>query len=260
MITLVTCAMNEAHAIQPLLRWAGDLPSRRVLIDSGSTDATRALAEAADWEVLEHPFESAVRQLNWAFDHLGTSAEDWILVMDADEVPLFSPADVAALIEHANRADREAVAFRRRSYFRDRWIRHGGFYPDWQVRLFRGNVRYDSRSVHGHPAVAPKRVHLARMDIRHASYTSIDDYWAKLLEYTSRELNVAQDEGSFRPRWARTRVLYGRLPLRSVVRFVYRYVLRMGFLDGRLGWHLAVWSAVYEDIASARRHLEPRPG
>lgn len=252
-ITLLVTAMNEIKSFPELVEWASDLDARKVLVDSGSTDGTDEFARIHGWEVIVHDYVNAARQLNWALDTVVDS--DWVLILDADETPLFRPDEINTLVRRAIARGKCAVSFRRRNFFGDMWIRHGGFYPDRQVRLFRSHLRYECRAVHAHVQVGNRRILHADADLRHLTYTDIDDCWVKLVGFTRLEALVGMTASS-RPRWRRLRTLYARVPAKAPMRFLYRYLLRGGFLDGRLGWHLAFWSAVYEDIVLARHRFE----
>jgi hypothetical protein len=229
---------------------------RVMVVDSGSVDETVQIARGAQWEVAFREYRSSSDQLNWA---LSSIQAEWVLILDSDELPLFTQAQLIRTIERANRSAKDAVAVRRRNYAFGVWARHGGWYPDWQVRVLRcsANPRYESDLAHAHVMVRRQRVLMSELELRHVAYATVDSYWRKLSTYTSNEAatHYGFNSRSYRLRWGRLKVLSRRLPGRVWVHFAYRYFFRLGILDGRVGWHLALWSSVYQDVVVAKRRF-----
>jgi glycosyltransferase involved in cell wall biosynthesis len=219
LLSVLVTTFNEAVNLPACLegvRWADEV----MVVDSGSTDDTIALARRAGATVLEHPYESAARQKNWALPQL---AHPWVLILDADE---FVTPELAAEIRAVVHADGPADGYflRRRSYFLGREIRHCGWDQDRVLRLFRRDRgRYDDRMVHETLQLDGRRAMLTT-PLVHMTYRTLGDYLDKLRRYTSRGAADLRARGR-RPSW------WAPL-LRPPARFVRMYLLQAGFLDG----------------------------
>lgn len=252
-ISIIVCTYNEERNLPGLLASVGSEYPIHV-VDSGSSDSTIEIAREAGCHVLSHPYGSHARQRNWAFDNAGNSP--WVFVLDADERPDFDIRTLDALRERAIAGGKLGVAFPRKNYFLGKWMRNGGWWPDLQVRLCRrDDFHYEDHGPHSHVTIAPGDLLLSDLPLLHLSFATVDDYWRKFISYTREEamLEWRIDVDSFRPRAARLKVIYHLLPGRALVKFIYMYILRRGFLDGRRGFLLALWSATYETVIRARR-------
>ncbi|MEP7208740.1 MAG: glycosyltransferase family 2 protein [Casimicrobiaceae bacterium] len=204
-----------------------------VVVDSGSSDTTVAIARAANARVIEHPWQGFGAQKNFAVAQART---DWVLCLDADE--RLTP-ELATSIREAIAADASvgdgAVAYTmaRRNRFLGRWLRHGEGYPDWNTRLFdRRWARWSEDAVHEH-VVTKGVVRRLQGDLLHASAESIEGYLDKQNRYTTLQARALHGRGA--------RASAVRMILAPVVRFVRFYLLRGGFLDGVPGLvHIAI--------------------
>lgn len=229
------------------------------VLDSYSKDGTQELARKAGATVIEHPFENYSRQKNWGLDNLPFTG-DWVFILDADE--RITPQLREELFDTASKPGAaEGYFVNRVVLFMGRPIRHGGLFPSWNLRFFRrGTCRYEDRSVHEHMICEGRTdymkelmLHIRRESIseyltKHIKYADMEsDEWVKMAtgtksEAPARELFRAQ----LRLRqWIR-REVWPRTPMKPGIRFVYMYFLKMGFLDGKAGWHLASLMASYE--------------
>ncbi len=244
-LTAVILTRDEARHIERCIASVAGLAARIVVVDSGSTDATVALARAAGADVLEHPWINYATQFNWALDS-AEIATPWTLRLDADEVVLPElAASLGAFLAGSPAAAGATVD--RRIHFLGRWMRWGGVYPVAQLRLFRtGRGRCEDRWMDEHIAVDGPVVHLAG-DIADINLNNIGWWTAKHNAYATREaVDAILADGAPAPaglarqarakRWVKHEV-YGRLPLglRALLYFLYRYVLRFGWLDGWQG-------------------------
>src|SRR5215813_7353760 len=118
------------------------------VVDSLSRDRTVEIARARGAQVAQHAFENYSRQKNWALDTL-PFAHEWVLIVDADErVTTELRAEIEALLARPVHA---GYYVNRRFIFLGTWVRHAGWYPSWNLRLFRHRLgRYDNRAVHEH--------------------------------------------------------------------------------------------------------------
>ena len=247
-LSVVLLSFNSEATLGATLASARLVSDDIHVVDSGSTDKTLAIAAGAGAHVVQHPFENYGRQRNWAIDNLPLK-HGWQLHLDADE--RLTPE----LVERINGlragfpAGIDGYFIPRLTYFLGHPIRHGGMYPIWHMRLFRsGKGRCEDRKYDQH----------FRCDGPTAQIDAamIDDVRMSLSEWTARhnrwadaeadELLNPSEAGVIAGRFAgdpvqRKRALrggYNRAPLflRAFGLFFYRYVLRLGFLDGMPGF------------------------
>jgi glycosyltransferase involved in cell wall biosynthesis len=244
-----------------------------VVVDSGSTDGTRDIARRLGALVSEHAFESHSRQWDWALRNLPLRGE-WILGLDADQ--RVSP-ELAAEIQARFRSgfndikSIQGVFVKRRQIFRGRWIRHGGYYPKYLLKLFRaGSVRIDENDLVDHHFHVPGPTAKLRHDLIEANRKEDDiSFWVEKHSRYARKLAAEEFRrrqglraDPIRAAWLgnpdqRTllmKKLWLRMPLyvRPFLYFFYRYFLQLGFLDGREGaiFHFmhAFWYRLLIDI------------
>jgi glycosyltransferase involved in cell wall biosynthesis len=241
-VIILTCdeALHIARAIASVKAFATDI----VVVDSGSSDGTCALARGAGARVLRHTWTNYADQFNWVLDQI-KDADGWVLRLDADEV--VTPA-LAAQIQ-AGLPDVAGVTVGRSMCFQGEPVRYGGLFPIKVLRLFRnGQGRCETRwmdehiIVHGQIAafdgqiIDDNRKSLDWWTAKHNSYASreVIDILNQDLQFLPQYRLRAQDTGAQAAvkRWIKTRV-YARLPLamRAGVYFLYRYILRGGCFD-----------------------------
>lgn len=230
------------ESVKPLML-GGD--GEIIVVDSGSTDRTVEIAEAYGARVFVEPWKGYSAQKNSAIEK---ATGDWILSLDADEE--LGPGAGQAIErilgpDSSKYAAVSGVWFPRRNHFLGRWIRHGGFYPDRKLRLFRrGQAQFSARAVHetvataGPTAVADRDFEFADIALIHHSYPTISDYVAHMNRYSSLGAEMAVAEG-------RTGFSVINIAVRPLLTFVYNYFFRLGFLDGRKGLLLHMYHAVY---------------
>ncbi len=216
-------------------------------MDSGSSDKTVAIAREFTDRVLFHAWEGYGAQKNFA---IAQCHGDWVLSLDADErVSDGLREEIAATLA----ADPPVVGFRvpRQNFFQGVWIRHGGWYPDYQLRLFRrGRGAFTPSAVH-ESVRADGPVGRLRAPLIHQSYRGIEDFVARANRYSdlaARQLAAAGRGGSL-----------ADLLLRPAWRFLAMYVWRGGFLDGRRGLALAILYAHYVFLRAAKARELRRP-
>ena len=252
-VTLVVIAQNEERNIGDCLRSASRC-GQRLVVDSGSRDRTVAIAEGLGARVVHHPWPGYSEQYNFAFDLVQSP---WTLLLDADE--RVSPELDAEIGSRLGEAGVAAWDVPRANYFCGQWMRHGGWYPDYQTRLFRtGSAHYELRAVHSRIIVAGERGRL-RNRLLHYSYDSVADWVRKINGYTTLEVqNKDLDFEDVRAEWSgydlkmKVKYLLRRTPGRPLMRFLWMYLARQGFRDGRRGLALATLSAFYEYLAQVK--------
>ncbi|MBE2200724.1 MAG: glycosyltransferase family 2 protein [Anaerolinea sp.] len=230
-LTAVILTFNEAAHIQACiasLEWA----DRVVVFDSYSQDETAALATAAGAEVMQNPFENYAQQRNAALDRIHT---DWVFFVDADER---GTAVLGNEIRHVinNRPER-GWRVPRHNYIFGKLTRATGWYPDYQLRLFKqGHVRYE-RPVH-EIANVDGDIGALENSLLHYNYRDTAHFHAKQRAYANYEASILQANG-VRPRPHN----YILQPLRQ---FWWRFVTLKGYTDGGHGLRLSLYMAYYE--------------
>ncbi|MGH9535140.1 MAG: glycosyltransferase family 2 protein [Terriglobales bacterium] len=238
-ITARINTFNEADHIAAALEsvaWADE----RLVLDSYSTDGTADIARQRGARVEQHEFRGYGEKHNHA-DSL--CSHEWVLALDADErvTPQLREA-VLALRTHGPKADAYRMA--RRTWYLDRWIRHSGWYPDYQTRLYRRAVtRWAGEPPHEAPKVQG-RVTTLPGDLLHFTRRNLREHLEVMNHYTDMAA-TARAEAGRRPSWA-------RLWLAPPWTFVRSYLLRQGFRDGRPGLILAYLAANYVLLKEAK--------
>ena len=267
---------NLPDCLAALAGWVQEL----FVVDSGSTDRTVEIARQAGATVFEHPFEHYGAQRNWAMDNLPIRAP-WTLHVDADEriTPELRSSITAALAPHSTAEHVEGFLVSRRTVFMGRWMRHGGHYPAWHLRLMRtGAGRCEDRLYDQHFYVSGA-VQKLQGDLIDTLTPDVATFIARHLRWATLEAAeheaLHEQHGRIRGRltagnaieqrrWLRDR--YARLPLfvRPTAYFLYRYFVRLGFLDGRAGlvFHVlqGFWFRFLVDALILERRLRRKEG
>jgi glycosyltransferase involved in cell wall biosynthesis len=265
--------VNLPHALASVMGWADAVH----VVDSESTDDTREIAAAAGANVVVRPWLGYAKQKNWALDNLPIKA-DWVFILDADEAILPELRDELLAIARRPVGEVEESGFHINRYFvfLGKRIRHCGYYPSWNLRFFkRGRARYEEREVHEHMLVDGPTGYL-KGHMEHNDRRGLEAYMAKHNVYSTLEAReIVRSErgeggGDLRPtlsggplerrRWFKV-VLYPKLPLKWLFRFVYMYVLKLGFLDGVAGFRFCMFISAYEMLIGLKiveRRMEMR--
>lgn len=258
LVEVMIPTLNESANIVEAVKNAQQLGPVYV-VDAGSTDSTAQLARDAGATVMQFDGNGYARQKNWGLENLPFRGQ-WVFILDADE--RITPAlcdEIRRIV--ASQPKHDGYFVNRLLLFMGRPIRHGGLYPAWNLRLFRrGRARYEDRSVHEH-MICDGPVAYLREEMLHVRRETIEQYIQKHVRYADLEsdewmkwhLGRSQEARAgalfkdvLRVRqWVR-REVWPRLPMRPMWRLVYMYFVRLGFLDGRAGWHMAWLMANYE--------------
>lgn len=246
-ITVIVLTKDEELNLPHCLGSVAHFVDQIWVVDSHSSDRTLAVAKEFDAETVEHEFTNQAEQFNWAIRNLDIRNE-WILRLDADEV--MSEELWQEMEESLRTAPEEVSGFylRRRVYFMGRWIKHGGFYPTVLLRLFRKGKAYsEEREMDEHIVLKEGEARTLKNDFKDDNHKDLSFWIAKHNNYSSREAravlrnsrglsaNITGSQAEQR-RWFKENV-YGNLPLfvRPTLYFLYRYFIRLGFLDGKEG-------------------------
>jgi glycosyltransferase involved in cell wall biosynthesis len=238
-MTLSVCiiTMNEEANIARTLGSVKSLADEIIVVDSGSTDRTTAIAKSHGARVFAEPWKGFAAQKNSC---LAKARYDWILSLDADEE--VSP-ELAASIQELLKSGQGTPQFggyrmARRNLYLNRWIRRSGYYPDRKLRLVRrGAAQFELRAVHEDMKMTVATGLLAG-DLIHHAYPTLESFVEHANRYSSlgAEMVVAERKAGFS---------IIDILLRPMVRFVYGYFFRLGFLDGREGLLVHLTHASY---------------
>ena len=230
-ISACVTAGNEERNIRRCLeslRWCDEI----VVVDSYSTDRTVAICREFTDRVYQHEWLGYIGQKNLIRE---MASHSWVLFLDADEQ--VSPelrAEILDLFERGT-GPYEGFSFPRQVFYLGRWIRHGEWYPDVKLRLFRKACGFSAgQEPHDHVVVnGPVRQLNGRL--YHYTYDDLRDH----LDTTNRFSTITAIEKNR----AGERVRWGDLLVRPLLRFLKSYVLRRGFLDGPQGFLIATVTA-----------------
>jgi glycosyltransferase involved in cell wall biosynthesis len=259
LLSVLIMTLNEEKNIRRCIQsveWADDI----IVLDSGSTDRTREIAEELGCTVVQRKLVTWAEHQNWALRNL-TFRHPWVLNVDADEIV---PEDLAAEIQIAVKSNAGHVAYRFRikDHFLGTWLKHASFYPHWLTRLYcpesvsferlvnpvtnvDGTVGYiDAHLIH-----YPFSRGVSQWFDRHNGYSSLEAQ-----EYDNREnlawkLLFSRDKNQRR---RQKKLLFSKLPCRPIVKFVYLYFIHRGFLDGRAGFYYSIMQSYYEFMISVK--------
>lgn len=233
-ISVVVITFNEEANLPRTLesvKWADEI----IVVDSGSTDRTAEIAKGYGAKVWVESWKGFAAQKNSAIDK---ATCDWVLSIDADEVVT---SDLRDAIQHGLRLpDNNLNGYwvPRMNYIFGRWMRHGGFWPDRKLRLFRrGKGRLEPRPVHETIQVDGPVGYLPE-PLFHEAYPTLTGYIEHMNRYSSLGAEVASAKG-------RSGFSVLNIVLRPIFTFAYNYFLRFGLLDGREGLLLHLYHATY---------------
>ncbi|MDH3444534.1 MAG: glycosyltransferase family 2 protein, partial [Deltaproteobacteria bacterium] len=253
-LSVIILTHNEEKNLPACLKSLNGLPCQVFVVDSGSTDRSREIARTAGAHVTEHSFENYTAQRNWAQRNLPIRSE-WVLHLDADE--RLTPelrAEIATLFAMGGSQklkDTDGFMLRKRTFFMNRWIKHGGHYPSFHLRLFRRMAGSCEARLYDQHFVVHGRIDALQHDYLDMLCPDLNRWilrhmrWAEL---EALELAGGGDKnGRVQPklfgnpierrRWLRDS-LYNHAPLylRAFCYWFYRYFFRLGFLDGKEGF------------------------
>lgn len=271
-VSILIPAKNERANIRACIesaRFADEI----VVLDSGSSDGTAEIAAECGATVVNFDWNGDFpKKKNWALANIPWRHE-WVFILDADERLTQPLAGEIGRVIAGPTADGYYV--NRRFWFLGGWLRHCGYYPSWNLRLFRHRLgRYEEfhgpadtqsgdNEVHEHVLLQGSSARLS-YEMDHYAFPSIEAWVAKHNRYSNWEarLLVSPDDSggagakidSSLSRKRRLKNLAARLPCRPFLRFAYHYVLRAGFLDGYRGYIFCRLMAYYEFLTVAKTY------
>jgi glycosyltransferase involved in cell wall biosynthesis len=268
-ISVLIPALNEAANLPACIASVG-FCDEIVVVDSGSTDASCALARDAGATVVDFHWNGQFpKKKNWALERFPWRNE-WVLILDADE--RITPALAAELKAAVASPAFDGYYLNRRFYFLDGWLNHCGYFPSWNLRFFRhrlgryetpdGQAQTDSgdNEVHEHILLGGRTGYLSA-PMEHYAFPSIAVWVEKHNRYSNWEARAnlvhsgAGHKGAIEPGLSRKRRLKSiarSLPFRPTLRFLYHFVWRAGILDGYRGYIFCRLLAFYEFLSVAK--------
>ncbi len=275
-ISVIVPVLNEEANLPDCLasvRFADEV----FVVDSGSTDRTVEVAESHGAKVVQFRFQpGGPRKKNWALENLSFRNE-WVLIIDADE-RVTPELEKEIRAEFQTGPNYDGYYLNRKLIFLGRWLKHGGNFPSWNLRLFRHRLgRYERLEtedltsagdveVHEH-VVLQGRAGYLREPLLHLDYKDLHRFIERHNNYSTWDAKMRLhllNGGGFsqaiparlfgnpieRKRWLKG--LWVRLPCRPLLRFIYIYFFRLGFLDGKPGYIYAVFKAIQEFHINAK--------
>lgn len=236
-VTIIT--WNEEERLRGCLEsvaWADEI----VVVDAESTDKTVGIAREFTDRIWVRPWPGFAAQKNFALDQTG---REWVLALDADErVTPELRGEIEGVLAARGPADGYAVP--RKNFFWGAWVRHGGLYPDWQLRFFRRDRgRFVEHQVHESVEVQGNVARLSH-PLLHESYRSLEEFVQRSNRYSTLAAKQWLGTGQ--------RVGLVDLVLRPLGRFASMYTLKRGFLDGWRGLFIAILYAHYVFLRTAK--------
>ena len=262
-VSVLVPALNERHNIADCLgsvSWSDDV----VVVDSGSREGTAEASRASGARIVDFKWNGQFpKKKNWALENVRWKNE-WLLILDADE--RVTPELAEEIQTTVRQPAVDGYFINRRFMFMGRWIEHCGYYPSWNLRLFRhrqgryerlhgGDTGSGDNEVHEHVVLNGATAYL-KNDMLHFAYPDIYTWVEKHNRYSNWEAQVevighgaeheAQDIGSRLAKRRALREWSRRMPCRPALRFLYSYILKRGFLDGYAGYVFCRLLACYE--------------
>jgi len=255
-VSILVLTLNEASNISTCLE-SVSLFDDVVVLDSHSSDATCEIARSRGAKVVQRRFDNWAAHQNWAMENI-TFQNDWVFYLDADE--RMTPELQAEILAISKDRSRREVAYYcgRRNFFMGKWIRHA-MPPGMIMRFFRPECVRFERLVNPVPVIDGTHGYLSEMFDHYNFSKGLTEWFDKHNRYSLFEamegmkildrVRPGVSDLLSRDRFRRRKALKDlsfRIPLRPAVKFLWMYVLKLGFLDGRAGFTYCRLQAIYE--------------
>ncbi len=240
-VCVLTC--NDEEILARCLESLGFAAEVLVVVDAKSSDGSEKIARELAHRVEVHPYRGDIEQKSRAVD---LATHDWVLIVDSDEV-VTGPLERALRDFFETRADDTATAaaeINRITFHLGRWLRHGDFFPDWTLRLFRkSRATWVGSNPHGRIEVTG-RVERLEGELEHYSYRDLADQVERIQSFSTAAAAALHADGK--------RFVYRDVVLRPPARFLRAYLLKQGFRDGLPGFIVAVATAFHVFLKYAK--------
>jgi len=250
-VSVCIITLNEERNIGRTLKSVKEFADEIIVVDSGSTDATASIAQSFGAKVFVEPWKGFARQKN---SSLEKASCEWILSLDADEeVSAELAASIQSLMNPGQPPQFGGYTMNRRNLYFGRWIKRAGYYPDPKLRLVkRGAAEFELRDVHEDMKMAGPLGHLAG-DLIHHAYPTLESFIEHANRYSSLGAGMVVRE-------RKVGFSFINIVVRPMVRFLWSYIFRGGFLDGREGLLVLMTHAAYVSWKYAKAWEMSRPG
>lgn len=240
LLSVALITFNEEIIIERTLSAIHNWVDEIVVVDSYSSDRTVEIVNLFDVKLIQKEWQGYSEQKNFA---LSKCTGGWVLVLDADEV-VSNPLREEIQKVIAKPGIKTGFKIPRKLYIGNKWVKYGGHFPDYQLRLFKNNLgaRFCERKVHESITLKGPKGYL-KNPLEHYAYVDISDYKVTLDKYAELASKEIGDKKLYFP--------LGR----AVWAFGYRYFVRKGFMEGKLGFELAkaYGEYVYKKYLLARK-------
>ncbi|MGH7797752.1 MAG: glycosyltransferase family 2 protein [Candidatus Binatia bacterium] len=239
-VSAIVVCFNEEHNIGDCLesvRWCDEI----VVVDSFSTDRTPEICRRYTDRFIQRPWAGYRNQKAYAHSQ---ATKDWVLLVDADERVTAELQQEILEVLTREKGQYAGYSVPRLVHYLGRWWRRGGWYPDYDVRLFRRDRATWGGSDPHEKIIVDGAVRRLRYPLHHFTYINIEDHLNRINRFTSISSRELQKEGG---RWHLAAAL-----ARPAVRFFHSYVLKRGFMEGFAGFYVAVTAAVYVFLKYAK--------
>lgn len=223
-ISGVVITFNEERNIERCIKSIIDICDEVIVVDSHSTDSTKAICSGYDVKFLEHPFEGHIEQKNYAIDQ---AEHDIVLSLDADE-ELSEELSKSILLAKSNWAT-DAYSFNRFTNYCGQWIKHSGWYPDTKTRLWNKNIgRWGGTNPHDSVELLDNsNATKLKGDLLHYSYYTMEEHVLRSAKYAKISAKALFKQGK--------QASIFKMISSAGFRFFQDYILRGGFRDGFYG-------------------------
>lgn len=239
-LSVVIIAFNEERNIGRCIDSVSGIADEVLVVDSGSTDATKAICESKGARVIEHAFEGHIEQKNYAASQ---ASNEWVLSLDADEA-LSDELRISILELLNDEAGLDqwggvsGYSMNRLTNYCGHWVRHCGWYPDTKLRLFsRSRGAWGGTNPHDKYELKDKYAYVGHLkgDILHYSYYTVDEHYKQMKYFAdiAAKANIAKGK----------KASSSNLVINPVAKFIRHYIIKLGFLDGKTGYTISRISA-----------------
>lgn len=269
--SFIILTYNEEIHLQRLLNSIAGLQAPIFILDSGSTDDTLVIAQKAGAIVAQHAFENHPKQWDYALKNFAVTTP-WVICLDADQIVTPELFDLLQNFNGQDHQNIDGIYFNRKNYFKGRWIKHGGYYPFYMLKMIRFGVGFsDTNENMDHRLVVPgntliwKNGHILEENLKEnkiSFWIAKHNKYSDLLAYEEVERMQHLRQQTVKPhfwgspdeRTAWLKQHWWELPryVRPMLYFIYRLIFKLGILDGRTGiiFHFmqAFWFRLVVDI------------
>lgn len=252
--SFIILTYNEEMHLPRLLQSVADLNAPIFILDSGSTDGTIDIGNKFGAQFLQHKFENHPKQWDYALKNFGVQTP-WVICLDADQVVTTELKQYLINFKDEDHTGINGIYFNRKNYFKGKWIKHGGYFPFYLLKMLRYGIGYsDTNENMDHRFVAPGKTeiwkdgYLLEENLKENNISFWIDKHNRYSDLVAQEevermqLAKGQTEkpafwGSPNERKAWHKQLWWKLPryVRPMLYFTQRMVFQLGFLDGRTG-------------------------